>query len=330
MKNKKHIAMRCNQEQFEAIKPKLERAGYEFDICDFKRRSYLCVHLENEKLIANYSKDGLDLDKRIIHEQWNEKIFLEAFGIETIPTLEEVKERFKDAETVESVYGNTFVISNIYYNSGVFIASEKKKEFSKHTIWNSKKGYAKILTYKTKKFEITKEQVLLLHKDAKNDTPQLVTADLEQWFPEVFEVKLPDDFTGWAKTNNIGNEKWISKFENGLQKYGIDANGYWLVYESKNYIENNMYEATPEEVTEALKKEAVRLGFVHKAYIRDFNNNLKKLDTDYITSYDKEMFWHGGYCIMKNGIWATVIKTKTIQQAEELLKELGHEIKIVS
>ena len=95
MKNYTPIAMRCNKEQFEAIKPKLIKAGYVISaISDFKDDKYLVNDFNWEKQISNISFDS---NKRVKNhykwiEQWDEKIFLEACGIETEPTYQITKE----------------------------------------------------------------------------------------------------------------------------------------------------------------------------------------------------------------------------------------------
>lgn len=78
---KRAIAMKCNQKQWDAIKGKL----VDFEI----RVSYSFIrfpYLVNTKAggidsINNYS---LMYEKRELHETWNEQIFLEACGIETV------------------------------------------------------------------------------------------------------------------------------------------------------------------------------------------------------------------------------------------------------
>ena len=95
MKNYTPIAMKCNKEQFEAIKPKLKKACYIINtISDFKYDKYLVNDFNWEKQISNISFDS---NKRVKNhykriKQWDEKIFLEACGIETKPTYQITKE----------------------------------------------------------------------------------------------------------------------------------------------------------------------------------------------------------------------------------------------
>lgn len=77
---KKAIAMKCSQEQFYAIKGKLN--GTYSDICRFSEYPYLVTqYYDSKQHISNTSmpnKPGY-----VIYETWNEQIFLEACGIET-------------------------------------------------------------------------------------------------------------------------------------------------------------------------------------------------------------------------------------------------------
>jgi len=107
------------------------------------------------------------------------------------PTLEEVKEKFKDAEIVESLHTGwtgKINIKTIRYDTIQcgFIICDCDNECGVTTLWGIEKGYAKILTYKTPKFEITKEQVLELHRHGHD----LTRTQIQGIFPEVFKKEL--------------------------------------------------------------------------------------------------------------------------------------------
>ena len=76
---KRAIAMKCNQEQWDAIKDKLVGCR-PFRIEPFEKDFYLALY--NDKSITN-GTIMFDNDKEV-HETWNEQIFLEACGIETV------------------------------------------------------------------------------------------------------------------------------------------------------------------------------------------------------------------------------------------------------
>lgn len=73
--------MKCNQEQFDAIKEKLN--GMYRMIGRFENFTYLITnYYEGEKHISN-TGNPTKFKGHTIYETWNEKIFLDACGIET-------------------------------------------------------------------------------------------------------------------------------------------------------------------------------------------------------------------------------------------------------
>ena len=86
--------MLCNKEQFEAIKPKLKGIVIN-SVNRFNYYPYLTNTDGNSDTINNITKKGFGyLWRRFenIYETWNERIFLEACGIETEETFEITKE----------------------------------------------------------------------------------------------------------------------------------------------------------------------------------------------------------------------------------------------
>lgn len=79
---KRAIAMKCNQEQWDAVKGKLVGCEInEFNIDSFLQYKYLVNDYEEKEFnIGNTMMHK----KREVHETWNEQIFLEACGIETV------------------------------------------------------------------------------------------------------------------------------------------------------------------------------------------------------------------------------------------------------
>ena len=81
------IAMRCTQEQFDAVKPKLECIKIE-SACDFETFPYLInYYADEENNIGNVHFNAIR-NERNIHKTWNEEIFLKACGVE-VNTLEQ-------------------------------------------------------------------------------------------------------------------------------------------------------------------------------------------------------------------------------------------------
>ena len=80
------IAMKCNQEQFEDVKPLLERGGCVITSVDnFNYYDYLTNNYTgNKNDISNLNKKYIDIVKRDIYHEWDKKIFLNACGIEWV------------------------------------------------------------------------------------------------------------------------------------------------------------------------------------------------------------------------------------------------------
>ena len=113
------IAMLCNKEQFEAIKPKLK--GMKIGcISNFNEWNYL-VNNENGYpfVICNTGESGSKRYNRDIHETWNERIFLEACGIETEETFEITKEtiiKYKMKDEFPEVFDVKLEVGKWYKN----------------------------------------------------------------------------------------------------------------------------------------------------------------------------------------------------------------------
>lgn len=118
------IAMKCNQEQFNAVKPKLAKAGkighliYAFDKYDYLTNNY--GDEVNYFDFIDENRDSWDCRLNKIYHEWNEKIFLEACGIET-ETLQEKEQRLlKELEDVrKEIEDSKIKVGDfIYFNNG--------------------------------------------------------------------------------------------------------------------------------------------------------------------------------------------------------------------
>lgn len=87
MKKKfKPIAMKCTQEQFNAIRPILEANGGKINnIEPFEKIPYLVNNFNVRMRISNLSELGAGLNGRTVFHQWNQNTFLEYCGIEVKP-----------------------------------------------------------------------------------------------------------------------------------------------------------------------------------------------------------------------------------------------------
>lgn len=262
------IAMRCNQEQFDLVKGKLEENNIAFEMMtDFLCNSvkYYLINDFNDKLGVITNVSNLIRSKRQQYETWNEKVFLEACGI----VVEEPKEE-------------TFVIT--------------------------KKGVHDIYYLK--------------NLEDKNDL-------IKALFPSAFvedKKELVLEVGKWYKLNtNMCN--WFMNYQGDSNNcYGLNSSNNW----SNGYImnpTNNWIKATPEEVEEALKNEAVKRGFKEGVYFKTPVNGFQGVCNnrfEYVLG--SNILFCGGRSIFNKGQWATIIQTITIQEAEQ---KLNNEFKIV-
>lgn len=206
-----------------------------------------------------------------------------------------------------------------YIKGKVYISEQNRcitneKNNANH-FW-TKKGMNEFFTETQETFEITKETI--------------VKYKMKDEFPEVFEVKL--EVGKWYKRPHgkalffiVGDPK-ITPFE----VYGFDMEGNWMNLEKARTFPDYEIEATEQEVFEALKNEAVKRGFKEGVYITPMYSDGKDYFQDE-NIINKPLNFHlkvstlevdGGddrYRIFVNGKWATILKTKTKEEAEKLL-----------
>lgn len=176
-------------------------------------------------------------------------------------------------------------------------------------------------------FSITKEQILELYKIKSSLDKNF---DIMKLFPEAFKeekVELPKDFTGWCKIDDDrGNDDWLMYFKKGIQKFGFDSEANYWTASGIATIKSYYRQEDQQEAQEALEKEAVRKGFVVGVYFKEPTLSEPKIcygEIKICNSMDDGdfglQFGSGNGLIMKNGIWAEIIPTLTIKEAEEKL-----------
>jgi len=183
------------------------------------------------------------------------------------------------------------------------------------------------------KYEITKEQLQELAKG---------NAKVERWFPEAFETKF--EIGKWYKVdgNKCGQEgrQLLANYSGkSIGNYGFDFLGRWGIDLALNNEDLGAFtfEATESEVFEALKKEAVKRGYIKGAKVR-FQpcNQIRELECDdfRLGSLTPEIYLCNGIdVIFSNGEWQEIIKERTLSksEAEAKLNELindGYDYKI--
>ena len=175
------------------------------------------------------------------------------------------------------------------------------------------------------KYEITKEQIKFLYDNQSSISS--IKANLEQWFPEAFEVEL--EAGRWYKRPHnkalFFVKEIISKTTMQVSCFGFDNGGDWMNGNPKTFPDNDIL-ATDKEVEAALINEWKRLGGENVNVFIKIDNKVFQL-TDEIGHYQLigNIFFYQGAPIMIKGQWAEIIPTLTLKEAEE---KLG--VKIIS
>jgi len=239
------------------------------------------------------------------------------------PTLEEVKEYFKDAEKCISLQGRKFT------NNGKFNHPGNKEDnaiYAKnggYEIWNACQGYAKILSYKTPQYTITKEQIINLNKYG-----NLFTSNSpKDMFPDAFKTEL--EVGKWYKTPYCGGALFcvtdLDNIKNGhISGYGTEVSYGWQGLKKDYwYLDKGYTEATQEEVKEALISELIRLGVKKGAY---FNCLCRKsplecfgVNPDFVYNSIEDIMHFGGVKVYEKGVFAERVNTITKEEAERQL-----------
>lgn len=237
------------------------------------------------------------------------------------PTLEEVKEYFKDADTIKSCNDRVLKMYEDCIEQTCIGFSYRCSETGHlYLIVNSKSEYAEILTYKEKTFSITESQINELSNTMN------VCDKLKEWFPEAFESEVKLEVGKWYKETVcfIGNMfVYIESIQdkNNVTCYGFNGIGEWFDSIS-GFGTHGLELATEQELFEALKNEAVKRGFVKGTYFKDLHiSKPYKLGcVDKIEWFsDSEDLRSDGWCIFHKGKWAEIIPTITLSEAEQKL-----------
>lgn len=98
---KRAIAMRCNKEQWDAIKSKLVGLLL-YSTPGFDSFPYLVNNCGGDLgVINNFSSKNKRDYNREVHENWNEQVFLEACGIETEKIFKGSELQFRASDEIK-------------------------------------------------------------------------------------------------------------------------------------------------------------------------------------------------------------------------------------
>lgn len=245
------------------------------------------------------------------------------------PTLEEVKEYFKDADKIQSIIGRKFKNDGKFRGSKYAMDGDTSiyAKNGKYEVWNQLRGYAKILSYKEPKektYKITREQIYKLFNTYGNDKNDL----LKKYFSEVFETKLEVGKWYKYKTNYFN---WIMCYT-GIdgKNFGFNTSGTFGT-DFEMDLKTEWKEATEQEVEEALTKEAVKRGLVIGSYASFGTIKEVRKITDEIIWNERHKCLSSGKNVLMDSkaVWVESVPTLTKQEAEAKLKEIGVNAKIV-
>ena len=242
------------------------------------------------------------------------------------PSLEEVKEYFKNAKEVRVLTSDKKVINyqdlkdTLFFRLNAFwLKDEGENQIIVNVVANHV-YYAEIVSYIEPTYTLTKEQLTYLHSvDAVKET-------IEEWFPSEFP-KLESG--RWLKDNSQPN--WLMFVDNN-KIYGIDTKGNWFVRNNDTYVPSKQDRyATPKEVEEALTKEAVRRGYNNGNYkcLLMPRQSVRVLGDNFFM--ENGSLWHGedgnANKVFSNGIWAEIVSEPIELTLDQVAEKFGYDVK---
>jgi len=314
------IAMNCTQEQFESIKPKLDKAGIRIsNMSSFEKDPFLINNAFGYELcVCNFSsKNKKD---RELFETWNERIFLEYCGVEVeaekhnFPNMAIICEEKITLESYKKVLKLCF--DNDVCISDLFIKKPLSDEYI-YFGWDGERisRYSHNNDLKKMSFNDFKKFFTGSGEIFKEDKKELVVG---KWYKSTFNALV---FNDNGKLLGFVNSAWKDFIINTseLSKKAL-----------KHYSE-----ATPQEIQQALENEARKRGFKEGVKFKNVCGTDSKICTligeKFIIGFLGRNNLHeknSEGIIFENGIWAEIIQPKPMTQ-QQIEKELGYEISII-
>lgn len=229
------------------------------------------------------------------------------------PTIEEIIQRYKDAEEVECLY------SKLLYSLSFKPCYDREKEIVHDNglgYWmnSNKENNTKVYDFKTQQFaKITKYKPEI---NLSKITPDLIRELNKD--PNIHDILVKEgvvkpriEFGNWIVDRS--EPKWMVFYGDGFF-YGFNSKGEWFKKDFTCRLDGNEELATPTEVIERLKAEAVKRGFVEGVRIdrskMPYNNSSIIIDDGspfngfYFQDNRLEL---NGCAVYENGIWSTII-----------------------
>ena len=154
--------------------------------------------------------------------------------------------------------------------------------------------------------------------------------EIETEFPKLFpksEYKKGDwvYWSGFSSCLGIIGDKCDSYSDSYKLSYTINGDGKYT-----SCSKNNLRPATDKEVEEALDKQADKIGYKEGDNIGNFNGLKNETITSDSKSFSGGLLFRGGCCVFEKGKWATIIGQPKKLTVEEVEKELGYKVEIIS
>lgn len=226
------------------------------------------------------------------------------------PTIEEVKEYFKDAKEVRCdsyVYKGIYEIieNTIRYDKGTkSYFCDTTNKISDVLLWDFEtKQYTEIISYKTKTYTVDETFI----KEAYQSACDTWKAKIKDKFPDAFKTEL--EVGKWYKYKDSGVHLVCFTSVQESEGYGFDLSGWQKL---TIWSQHNLRLATDEEVKTALVKEAEKRGFKNGVKYKNVNTEEQETQTikDFKHIFCSTSFLTDGWggAIFKDGIWAEIIK----------------------
>ena len=172
------------------------------------------------------------------------------------------------------------------------------------------------------KIEIMEKSRIEFIKEAHQAACSEWRTKIEEEFPELFENE-----NGWYKHIDGEYPKWLMYNDFDSDKgYGFGSTGEFSHWCENGYIKRHgLIPATHREVEEKLVEEAVRRGFTEGVYFKTAYTKVNRTGKGYIYFYRGTLKFSSSEetglrpVILKNGVWATIIKAISKEEAEKLL-----------
>lgn len=288
------------------------RYALEFDCNREMLIAILKEAFSNDKY--DYEKDRFNALKKNAHYKRDENKYKEwvRFGGSDLPTI-----LLSDIEPKESEEPK-LTEKSLKHVSDIFDSLVKLSELN----FQSERKRIKDARPKPEYFTGTNEKPEIVLD--KNTIPDFVKVEAGKWY----------------KSNSVSGEVnkalfYVTRIKGtSIQAYGFDYLGQWSELDKQFGAidaEGVRYLPAPDsEVTEALAAEAKKRGLVEGAWVKDVNGNIDRIQ--YIeTKFSIDKLLNGGttfiicggaksdIVLFENGIWATLVETLTISEAEQKL-----------